>query len=314
MIEQLLQHLICPNCLPKEIGLDCTVRHQDDTDIIQGTLCCPTCNSTFPIVEGIAFLDPASRAQHSSPNKYEQDEVISSYLWSHYGDLLEEEDPNWTDAYPRWSQQIKPSDGLGLDLGGAVGRFTFELAQKCDLAIGIDNSVAFIRTARILMQERTLTVRLKEEGELFREERISLPSSWPRGKQEFIVADALKLPFATGAASITSSLNLIDKLPTPLRHIQEMDRVSRKSEAQLLLSDPFSWSPAAAAPKAWLGGTREGSFSGFGLENIKALLGTPSEQFSTIWQEERSDHVWWKIRTHRNHYELIRSCYLKVKR
>lgn len=220
MNEQLLKYFICPVCLPVEIPLDCQVEEAQNNDIINGTLSCSNCHAAYPIEEGIAFLEPTGK-QPVSPkqNKYEQEEVVASYLWSHYGDLLN--DPDWSDAYPRWSAQIQPASGLGIDLGAAVGRFTFELAGKCDFAVGIDNSTAFIRTARDLMREKKTQILLKDEGHIHRRETVELPESWPQSNMEFIVADALHLPFRTYTASITSSLNLIDKLPHPLLHLQE---------------------------------------------------------------------------------------------
>ncbi len=313
MNDHLLQHLICPICLPTEIALDCTVRDKQDTDIISATLHCSGCNSTFPIDDGVAFLDPAkTELENPTENKYEQDTVVSSYLWSHYGDLLGDE--NWSDAYPHWSRQIQTTSGLGLDLGAAVGRFTFELAGKCDFAVGLDNSLAFIDTARKLMQNKKINVQLKEEGHLCRTETIHIPDSWQRENMDFIVADALRLPFRTDAASITTSLNLIDKLPHPLQHLQEMNRVSQQEDAQCLLSDPFSWSEEAAAADEWLGGKKEGDFTGFGLDTVQEIFTRGTHNIMPPWQEEARSHVWWKIRTHRNHYELIRSCYLKAKR
>jgi len=312
MHEQLLDYLICPTCLPKEQALEHEIQKQEKTDILQGTLSCPSCAAKFTITDGIAVLTPDFLENKKSGNKYEHDLVVSSYLWSHYGDLLNDE--NWSDAYPNWSKQIQKTRGLGLDLGGAVGRFTFELASKCDFAIGVDNSLAFIQTARKLFRDGNITVRLKEEGEIFREANIALPEKWQKANVEWIVADALRLPFRSDSAAVVTSLNLIDKVPHPLQHLQEMDRVCATDDAQLLLSDPFSWSTEAAKTADWLGGKAEGQYAGFGLDNVERLFTHKNAHCSGIWKNASKDHVWWKIRTHRNHYELIRSCYLKITR
>ena len=60
--------------------------------------------------------------------------MVSSYLWSHYADLLGDEEA--TGAYSEWAALLAPEGGMGLDAGCAVGRFTFELSRKCDLVVG----------------------------------------------------------------------------------------------------------------------------------------------------------------------------------
>jgi uncharacterized protein YbaR (Trm112 family) len=312
MNEQLLEYLICPNCLPEELPLTYEITEKQGTDITTGSLLCHSCGSLFPIIDGIAFLDPAGVKDTDDLNKYEQEELVSSYLWTHYGDLFS--DNNCNDTYQRWAKEIHPTSGLGVDLGGAVGRFTFELAEKCDFAVGVDKSAAFIRAARELMQYGELTVQLKEEGKIRRKETIRLPRPWLSNNMAFIVADVLKLPIRANSASITSSLNLIDKISAPRQHLLEMNRVSKEKDAQLLVSSPFSWSKEVAKPKEWLGGKQRGPYAGFGLNNIRTLLCTGMNHFSPTWEEENMSQVWWKIRTHRNHYELMRSCYLKVRR
>jgi hypothetical protein len=42
------------------------------------------------------------------------------------------------------------------------------------------------------------------------------------------------------------SLNMVDKLPKPLVHLAEINRLAQISGAQFLFSDPFSWSKEVA--------------------------------------------------------------------
>jgi hypothetical protein len=67
-------------------------------------------------------------------------------------------------------------------------------------------------------------------------------------------------------------------------------------------------------PENWLGGTLDGVFSGRGNQNVIALLEGKAGALAPPWQVERHGHVWWKIRTHSNHFELIRSCFIKAVR
>jgi uncharacterized protein YbaR (Trm112 family) len=312
MKKQLLELLVCPSCLPREHSLVADIIQQQEGDIQTGALKCPHCSTLFPIVDGVALLDLQTTNSQRAANKYETDEVVSSYLWSHFSDLLDDELAS--QAYATWAGLIPAQGGVALDAGGAVGRFTFEMSTKCDFAVGIDTSQAFIRAARQLMQQRSMVVPLKDEGLLNRETVIRLPDDWRSDRVEFVVANALALPFRRNAFTLFSSLNLVDKVPSPMTHLEEMNRVTRDQDAQFLLSDPFSWSTEAAPVEAWLGGKTEGPFAGNGLANIAALLSEGKDTLAPAWQVETPGHVWWKIRTHSNHYELIRSCYIHARR
>ena len=313
MKNTLLDLLICPACLPAEVQLQASVREIARGDIETGELRCPRCSRVYPIDGGVADLDLAVVPAGKHPaNKYETVHVLSSYLWSHYADIFHDE--NASDAYRRWASLMEPHQGIAIDAGAAVGRFTLEMSQKCDLAVGVDNSRTFIRTARELMKRRAMTVPLKQEGNIFTEAALALPPEWNSDRVEFIVADALALPFRAGSAASLASLNLIDKVASPLRHLEEMNRVARTAGAQFLLSDPFSWSEEAASEEHWLGGTTSGPFAGSGLDNIIALLAGDKERLPPRWEILSRGEVWWKIRTHANHYEKIRSCYVHARR
>lgn len=313
MKKILLDVLICPACVPDEIRLQETIKQSSGEDIQEGELKCPACTRVYTIKNGIGDLNPNGSPQvDSTINKYETAPVVSSYLWSHYADLLNDE--NASDAYQKWAEMMRPQDGIAIDAGAAVGRFTFEIAQKSDFCVGFDTSRAFIRTARELMHNRKRTIALKQEGNITSDVNLTLPEEWDCAKVEFIIADALALPFRAESAASFSSLNLIDKVPSPMRHLTEMNRVTRSKQAQFLLSDPFSWSEEAATEDEWLGGKTSGPFQGKGLDNIMAMLSSERNQLPPDWNIDSHGHVWWKIRTHTNHFEQIRSCYVKASR
>jgi hypothetical protein len=106
----------------------------------------------------------------------------------------------------------------------------------------------------------------------------------------------------------------VDKIPFPIKHLTEMNRVARQHGAQFVFSDPFSWSQDVAEEKNWLGGRNNGTFSGRGMDNVIALLKGQEGILRPPWEIEDQGHIWWKIRTHRNHFELIRSCFVKAHR
>jgi len=177
--------------------------------------------------------------------------------------------------------------------------------------IGVDLSGSFIAAARRIMKERELTFQVKEEGVIHSGRAFSLPERWDSNKVEFIVADAAALPFRSGSFGCVASLNLIDKIAFPLEHLDEASRAARPGRAQLLISDPFSWSEAICPSPRWLGGAAGGRFAGYGIDNVMDLL---SGAGSRRWEITRKGAVWWKIRNHRNHFELIRSLYVKADR
>lgn len=312
MKTYLLDMLACPACLPEEHRLRETMIKGDYNDIETGMLTCGHCGTDYPIRDGIAFLDPAPSEAAVTGNRYETPPVLASYLWSHYGDLLK--DAQASDAYIKWASLMSPHSGVCLDTGSAVGRFSFEMANKCDFVVGIDNSISFIRASRELMNRRGTSFVLPEEGNLTVRAETTFPEDWRTDNIEFIVGNALALPFRTGIFSSVSSLNIVDKVPAPLTHLKEINRAAQHKNAQFLFSDPFSWSSDVAAPENWLGGTQSGVFSGKAKDNVIELLKGRADIIMPPWHVEDHGHVWWKIRTHGNHFELIRSCFIKAAR
>jgi len=310
MDRKLLDLLICPACLPAEKPLRAAALTQAGGDVLAGRLECPGCHRLYPIEKGVAILlpDPKTVEQRAT-DRYESPTAVASYLWSHFGDLLG--DSEATDAYARWADFVAGVSGPALDAGCAVGRLTFELGRHCELAVGIDRSLAFIRLARRLKLEGRLAFRLPLEGRLSERKTVVLPADWPRERCEFLVADAQALPFPRGTFNGGCSLNLVDKLPRPRRHLEELNRVIFPAGARLLFADPFSWSATASPAAEWLGGTTRGAFAGSGRDNVRRLLETA---FSPPWRVTMADPVWWKLRSHRNHFELIRSITLLAER
>jgi uncharacterized protein YbaR (Trm112 family) len=313
MKRALLEILACPRCDAGEAVLACRVFDREGEDILSGFLQCPACRTKYPIADGLASLLPGgSSSLPETPSAYEDPSLLASYMWSHFADLLGDEKAS--PAYSRWSHLLEPMSGYALDAGCAVGRFTFEMSTRSDFAVGVDTSRSFVQAARRLMRERRFTVALPQEGRITEKYTIVLPGTWDSRKVEFIQGDAQALPFQPGCFTSLSSLNIVDKVPLPLAHLREMNRVAKKSSAQLLFSDPFSWSEAVADAENWLGGTADGPYAGKGIENIASLLKGEKGEMDAPWQIREEGHVWWKIRKHRNLFELIRSCYIKASR
>ncbi|MEZ4484019.1 MAG: Trm112 family protein [Syntrophotaleaceae bacterium] len=159
-----LELLICPKCLPQEFPLHPHDLEIVQRDIVSGELKCLNCDHSYPIREGIACLTRTGRTDERAPSKYETPSVLASYLWSHYGDLLN--DPDASQAYGEWAALVKPTPGLGIDIGAAVGRFSFEMGHKCQKVLGIDNSYSFVKAARELLLTGQIQIALPMEGRL----------------------------------------------------------------------------------------------------------------------------------------------------
>lgn len=309
----LLPYLICPACLPGEYPLNLSTAHETGEDISAGTLTCTKCKKRFPIKEGIAYLlpDPDSSTT-GSQRRYEEKGMTDRYLWSHYGDLLD--DAVRTDTAAPWAECLSNAASTGFDAGCSVGRITFEMANRCNLAVGCDLSNSFIKTARTLAQKREFDFCLPLEGNLAETFHLTLPAAWCTDNVEFVVADALRLPFSANSFQQIASLNLLDRVSYPLAHLFEMNRVARPQNASFLFADPFAWSTMATPEERWLGGTTTGPYQGRGRENVRALLEGKDNILVPAWTIAQAGSHTWKMRTHCNHCEVITSDYLVARR
>lgn len=310
MKQFLLPHLICPACLPDEIPLEVLSERVVFDDIVSGELCCKKCKRRFSIKDGIAFLLPEPHSiSAGSQLRYEEAGMTDRYLWSHYGDLLGV--PEFGNANFQWADCLsKHNSTTSFDAGCSVGRITFEMAARSKMAVGCDLSLSFIKAVRRLVRDRQLKFSLPMEGNLREVFHIMLPESWRSDNIEFVVADALRVPFAADTFDQIASLNLIDRVNYPLAHLFEMNRVASKQVAAFLFADPFSWSTNMAPEELWLGGTTAGPYQGRGLDNVRALLEGKGKVLTPPWRITHTGAIPWKMRTHCNHYEIIRSEYL----
>ncbi len=329
MRTDLLDLLVCPACLPGERPLTLSAAHQLDDDappggvpdVWRGRLHCAACDAVYAIEEGVALLAPGGTAPPAAQAKYDAALTLGAYLWSSFGDLMAE--PDASDAYAQWAALCARSDakaGPALDVGCAVGRSTLEFAATRGFAVGLDLSRPFIAAARRLLREGRLSCRIKAQGQLLRAFEVTLPARLQGAAAEFIVADAMALPFRTEAFTYAASLNVVDKLPDPMAHVRDLDRVLANERGELLLADPFSWSEEIAPPERWLGGVAEGPLAGLsedvtprllaGLVDASSLGGGVRAPFVVA---ERVP-VSWKIRNHKNHMELIVSQTLRAVR
>ena len=91
MKKWLTEKLICPECVADEVPLDLHIEREENDDVIEGELICSSCKRTYPIRKGVAVVLPeASRSVLSETSGYNSKSMLSSYLWSHFCDFLNE--------------------------------------------------------------------------------------------------------------------------------------------------------------------------------------------------------------------------------
>ena len=311
MLCRLLPALICPCCLPQEVSLKDHVRLRQGEDLVDADLVCPKCHTLYPVRDGVADLLPPGSgevSQSSGPDDYEQEEMLSTYLWGHYADLWK--DPQASEAYTRWAQLLD-GPGPALDLGCAVGRLTLEMGGGGELSVGLDRSRSFICTARKFARRQQLSFSLVGEGRYRSACSLSLPPRLQGAQVEFIVADALALPFVQGYFPRVASLNLLDKVPDPHRHLVEACRIAHPDRARMLVSDPYSWSTCFADEKKWLGGSDQAAYPGRGLDNVAHIL---AQECAPAWHILQRGAVNWTLRRHANLFERIQSQFVLAAR
>lgn len=317
MKKWLTNELICPECLDKdsdkEVLLTVDIQKETDEEIIEGRLNCPCCGRQYGIDGGIALVVPEKTLPITRDRSgYGSFSMRSSYLWSHYSEFFN--GPDATDAYKKWAAAFNPSKGWALDIGCAVGRLTFELTKTHDRAVGIDTSLSFIKAARNLMIQKHLEFDLIMEGEITERRSSDLDPDFEFENAEFIVADAMALPFRSDRFVMASSVNILEKVPDPLLHFSEAHRVMDKTNARFLFSDPFSWDKTVSSPNLWLGGRNEGPFKGFGMENVCHMLQDGNGILSPGFSIQETGRVQWKIRKTQNLWEHIISQFVIAQR
>ena len=135
MKETLLSYLVCPSC---EAPLDLSVTKTEDGEIVEGTLSCSSCSSSFAITAGIprfANLDHVESDKRATAAGF-------GWQWQHFT----QEDERYGEQFLGWIAPVTPEffrDRVVLEGGCGKGRHT-QLAARWGArdVIGIDLSVA----------------------------------------------------------------------------------------------------------------------------------------------------------------------------
>ena len=194
-------------------------------------------------------------------NIYESDKLLAEYLLFHYGSPEEilpyEFGPQDALEYPaRCVSECVTERGRALDLGCAVGRSAFELAQSCESVIGIDFSRRFIEAATALKSGELPYLRA-DEGDIATPLIARVPAGIDRARVAFEVGDAMDLRADLGAFDVVLMANLIDRLREPKRCLERLHSLVR-SGGQLVITSPYTWLDEFTPRANWLSPALDG--------------------------------------------------------
>jgi len=328
---------VCPVCRTagRESALElATLLGEDGGDVDEGVLRCgrQECRHEYPIIDGIPLIVPnlrayvaANLAQITAREDLSETlesvlgdccgpgsafdvtrQHLSSYAWDHYGDLdpREGSEPRPGSALALLDRALELAgplpDGPVLDVGCAVGRTTFALAERRgDLVLGVDLHFAMLRTASRVLRRGVARYPCRRVGLVY--DRRELAARFPGAADvDFWCCDATALPFPAATFAGAVGLNVIDCVASPLDTLESFARVL-VTGGKALVTTPYDWSPTATAVEAWLGGhSQRGDERGAAEPVLRRLL-TPGDQPAALAglrlvTEEPS--LPWRVRLH----------------
>ncbi|MCF6281491.1 MAG: methyltransferase domain-containing protein [Candidatus Polarisedimenticolaceae bacterium] len=311
---------LCPHCRHQR-NQDHLLRLAEvfterDEQIIEGVLHCsdPTCNLEYPIIGGIPLILPDVRsyindniyhltARHDLSESIESiiaDAIgpqthyditrqhLSTYGWDGYADL----DPDEAEQSPQpgavkrcleqgidlLEHEITPPV---IDLGCAVGRSTFELAERYDgPVLGIDISFSMLQMAQRILQDGVVSYPRRRVGIVYDRRRFEVNFTAAQ-HVDFWACDAQALPFAANSFGLVSALQLIDSTPTPLQLLHSISQTLRPG-GSAIIATPYDWSAQVTPIEAWVGGhSQRGPMRGAAEPLLRSLL-TPGAHPQSI--------------------------------
>lgn len=299
-------------------------------DLLEGMLECSAadCRREYPVLDGVPLLVPdlSGLLQNSALHFLFREDLsprvlsalldgagpdselerllryLSHYAPDHYGDQDPAPCPGTPAEAPiaalmgAAAQAMGPTAGPAADLGCGVGRGTFTLAsQREGLVLGVDLNVAMLRVASRALRTGRARYPVRRVGMVYtwREHALALPGA---ERVDFWLADVHNLPFDDRTFGALTSLNLIDCLGDPARHLAEVDRCLDPG-GRFALATPYDWSSQVTGPTGWIGGhSQRGPDGGASEPRARALFGPP-------WMPEMSllhevEALPWRVRVH----------------
>ena len=228
------------------------------------------------------FRYVASKNELNMTNsQYETDKSLSEYIEFHYGHEYFDV-PNFSKALVVLAQHyLKDRPRLkALDIGCAVGRASFELAQYFDEVVGIDFSTRFIQHGVELSRGNTLNYALTTEGNLTEFKSIQLSDlnlAQNASRVEFFQGDACNLKPQFSNFDFILAANLIDRLHHPAQFLSSIHERLNVGGI-LMIASPYTWLEEHTEISEWIGGFKKDGENFTTLDGLHALLDEHFEQ------------------------------------
>lgn len=224
-------------------------------------------------------------------SRYETDKMVTEYMEFHYGSEYHGV-ANFAKAMAELAVRFA-GDGprkSAMDLGCAVGRSTFELAQHFEQVVGVDFSARFIEQGVALSRGTIVHYTIVDEGELVEYKSIQLSDlglEETASRVSFWQGDACNLkPQMTGYDLILAA-NLIDRLYDPTKFLTQIhERLNLGG--LLVIASPYTWLVEHTPRDRWLGGFKKDGETYRTLDALKHLL---SEHFEMLDQPQQVPFV-----------------------
>lgn len=275
---------LAPLCLQCQLGarresplrIGAVARSTGD-DVLEGTLVCSlhSCQREWPIIDGIPIIVPDVRGFVSANlesiiAREDLSDLIEGFLrdclgtsgwlpaqWMYLSgyaqDHYEHDDSVRHVLATGISMLSAPPTGPWLEVGCSAAGGCFELARRTgDLVVGVDTNIRALRLARQLITHGTARYSRKRIGVVYDTQTIEVEASL-REYVEVWACDAKALPFAGRSFSGGVSLNVVDSVDAPVRHLSELGRVLVDG-AEAIIATPYDWQETVTELPQWIGG------------------------------------------------------------
>ncbi len=278
--------LICPHC--RQRGIDARLRCsevcvEENGFVIEGLLECSNTDCAvghYPILAGVPIIvrDPVAWWQNArpsltqvncnslkikdffslldaaAPDRQHHSSRLGTWMELHYGHngstsaplALPTAEDYWQTLNALTAEQHL--HGPALELGCAVGRYTFDLARRAPLAIGVDCNFELVAAAAQIQRQQVVHYRRRRRGTHF--EIVDFSHTIPQNVL-FMLADALDPPFQAEQFALVAALNLLDNVSAPLILLGQMDALLRQ-DGLMILGSPYEWRAENCEPAQWL--------------------------------------------------------------
>ena len=276
---------VCPRCLHGGGGESpLVVAETAETRagrLWHGILHCSNaaCWMEFPVIDGVPVIvaDPPGYLRNARAHVLARDDLpevlagllgdalgpggefdttrqhLSIYAQAHFSDWAGGAVPDVVGTLRAGLEALGEVREPAIDLGGAVGRGGWELAQTAAPVLVADMNFAFLRFAQRLMLDGEACFDRRRVGLVYDRTRIRLPADAAGDRLDFWAADAMALPFRGDTFGVATAINLVDSIAGPTEAVAEAARVLAPG-AGAVFTTPHDWSQNAAEPARWMGG------------------------------------------------------------